>query len=73
MKLRDYIAANRAELDAYIGHCLSHVPRTASCSCPKSGTEHFHAAPRLNDKEREQWIMNDEGLYREARRAGCRI
>jgi len=28
---------------------------------------------RLNDSEREQWIRNDEGLYRWARRSGVRI
>lgn len=26
-----------------------------------------------NDSEREQWVINDEGWYREARRAGVRI
>jgi hypothetical protein len=73
MRLSTYIAENRADLDAYIGHTLAHVPRTASCDCPLSGTEHNHAAPKLNDAERRRWIMNDEGLYRDARRAGCRI
>jgi len=28
---------------------------------------------RLNDSEREQWIMNDEGLYQWARSEGVRI
>lgn len=28
---------------------------------------------RLNDEERELWIMNDEGLYRWARSEGVRI
>jgi len=28
---------------------------------------------RLNDEERRQWIMNDEGLYLWARSSGCRI
>jgi hypothetical protein len=27
----------------------------------------------INDDEREMWINNDEGLYRWARRSGCRI
>ena len=28
---------------------------------------------RLNDRERRLWILNDEGLYRWARREGVRI
>lgn len=28
---------------------------------------------RLNDKEREAWILNDEGLYRWAKREGVKI
>lgn len=28
---------------------------------------------RLNDDDRRDWIMNEEGLYRDARRSGCRI
>lgn len=28
---------------------------------------------RLNDREREMWILNDERLYRWARSAGVRI
>ena len=28
---------------------------------------------RLNDSERRLWVLNDEGLYRWARREGVRI
>jgi hypothetical protein len=28
---------------------------------------------KLDDKEREMWILNDEGLYRWARSEGVRI
>ncbi len=28
---------------------------------------------RLNDEERRLWVLNDEGLYRWARREGVRI
>ena len=29
--------------------------------------------PYANDRERELWILNDEGLYNWARRSGCKI
>ena len=73
MTLRAFIAANRAELDAAIGAATGKVPRTASCYCPLSGTEHRHPAERLNDAERRAWVLNDEGLYRWARSEGVRI
>lgn len=28
---------------------------------------------RINDEERRQWVLNDEGLYRWARSEGVRI
>jgi len=28
---------------------------------------------RLNDEERQLWVLNDEGLYRWARSSGVRI
>jgi hypothetical protein len=73
MKLRDFIRENRAELKQAVGRALGHVPRQASCYCPKSGTDHYHDAPALSDEDLRQWVMNDEGLYRWARREGCRI
>lgn len=27
----------------------------------------------INNEERRLWVLNDEGLYRWARRCGCRI
>ncbi len=73
MTLKDFIKDNRVELDAAINRVLGHVPRTASCSCPLSGTDHMHENDTLNDAERRQWILNDEGLYRWARSNGVRI
>lgn len=29
--------------------------------------------PRLNDRERAQWVLNDESLYTWARESGVRI
>jgi len=73
MTLRDFIRENRAELDAAIGRALGHVPRTASCDCHLSGTDHYHEAPKLGDEERRQWVLNDEGLYLWARSEGVRV
>ena len=52
--MRDFIKANRAEIDAAI-----------KCTCKNCG--------KLNDEERRMWILNDEGLYRWARREGVPI
>lgn len=73
MTIRQFIRDNRAELDRLIGNAVGRVPRTASCYCPLSGTDHQHPAERLSDEERRQWVLNDEGLYRWARSEGCRI
>lgn len=74
MTLREFIKQNRAELDRLISNAQNYVPGTASCRCPKSGTNHYHDDNiRRNDEERRQWILNDEGLYRWARSEGVRI
>jgi len=73
LSMRDFIRENRGEIDAAIKGVLNYVPSTASCSCPKSGTEHYHDDAALNDTERRDWIMNDEGLYNWARSEGVRV
>lgn len=73
MRLQEFIRANRAELDAAINNVVGRVPRTASCYCPKSGTDHQHEPPKLSDRDRREWVLNDEGLYRWARSEGVRI
>lgn len=70
MKLREFIQEHRDELRAAIGRAMGHVPRTASCYCPKNGTDHYHEAPRLTDSDLAEWIKNDEGLYDWARSEG---
>jgi hypothetical protein len=71
--LKQFIRDNRTALDEAIGRAVGRVPKMASCYCPLSETDHQHPAPSLNDEERRQWILNDEGLYRWARSEGCRI
>lgn len=73
MSIREFIRANRTEIDAAINRVLCHVPKEASCYCPKSRTEHDHEPKPLNDDERRQWILNDEGLYNWARREGVNV
>jgi hypothetical protein len=73
MKLSQFIEENRAELDACINRVLNHVPKEASCNCPKSRTDHYHDSEPLSNSDRKEWIINDESLYNWARSAGCRI
>jgi hypothetical protein len=73
MKMKEFIRENRTAIDSAINSQTSFVPRTASCYCHKSGTDHHHEPKPLNDSERRDWIMNDEGLYNWARQNGVRI
>jgi len=74
MKLSEFIKQNKAEIDEAIGRAMGFVPRQASCNCPKQGTDHYHTRElRLNNEERRQWILNDEGLYNWARSEGVKI
>ena len=57
MSLRDFIRANRVELDRII--TLRRGPvgnQYYKCGCRDTG--------RLDDEERRLWVLNDEGLYR---------
>ena len=71
--IREFIRDNRAEIDAAINRIECHVPKTASCDCYRSGTEHDHEPEPRDDAERRLWIENDEGLYSWARSEGVRI
>lgn len=74
MRLGDFIRENKETIDEAINASLNFVPKEAGCSCPKRGTNHYHDNKRrITNEERRLWVMNDEGLYDMARRAGCRI
>ena len=74
MELAEWIEVNREELSATVARVLGHVPRTAGCYCPLSGTEHQHEPTSpLDDDELERWVLNDEGLYLWARRDGVEV
>ncbi len=72
MHMSEFIDQNRSELQARINHVVGHVPATASCSCPRSRTDHYHESTAIDDDEIRLWILNDEGLYRWARAEGVR-
>ena len=56
--MREFIRENREELDRAINSAIG------SCEGQHS---------RLNDSDRRDWIMNDEGLYNWARSEGVRV
>jgi hypothetical protein len=59
MTMRAFIQQNREELDR----------------CVWNFTAHRYRQPQklTNDRERQEWIMNDEGLYLWAKREGVKI
>lgn len=67
MRMRDFIRQNRAELDAAINSALfRHDGNGGPGTIPDP-------PPQRNDSERQEWIMNDEGLYRWARSEGVPV
>lgn len=67
MTLQDFIRENRADIDAAINSVLYRYDgRGGRGTIPDP-------PPRRNDDEREQWVINDEGLYDWARSEGCKI
>lgn len=66
MTLRDFIRANRAELDLAINGAIYRYDGNGG-----PGTVPY-PPPRYNDDERAEWIRNDEGLYSWARAEGVR-
>jgi hypothetical protein len=67
MTLREFIRTNRQELDAAINAAMyRHDGRGGRGTIPTP-------APTYNDRERAEWIRNDESLYRWAKSEGVRI
>lgn len=67
MRMSEFIKANRAEID----HVIDAVTYRYDGNGGR-GTIPY-PPPKHNDKERHDWILNDEGLYRWARSEGVRI
>lgn len=67
MRMRDFIKANRADLDSAINSVLYRYDGKGGHGVIPS------PPPTHNDSERREWILNDEGLYRWARSEGVRL
>ena len=62
MTIREFIKINRAE-----------ITRRVINAYFKGQTLFGGSHPCSNDKDRRQWILNDEGLYNWARSEGVKI
>ena len=67
MRMREFIKQHRGEIDKGIDSVTYRYDgRGGKGTIP-------YPPPKHNDKERETWIMNDEGLYRWAKSEGVPV
>ena len=67
MKLNQFIRENRTSIDVCINSVMfKHDGNGGRGVIPTP-------APRYNDRERREFVLNDEGLYNWARSEGVRI
>lgn len=67
MTLTKFINDNRHDIDNIINRALyQHDGRGGRGTIPDP-------PPKRNNRERREWILNDEGLYRWARSEGVKI
>ena len=67
MRMREFIKRHREELDQAINAALFRYDGNGGRGVVPD------PAPRRNDSERENWVLNDEGLYSWARSEGVRV
>jgi len=67
MRLREFVRQNRAEIDRAINAVMYRWDGNGGRGTVPT------PAPTYNDEERQQWVQNDEGLYRWARSSGVPI
>ena len=67
MTMREFIKSNRTEIDAAINGVLY---RHDGAGGPGRVPD---PPPRRNDRERADWVSNNDGLYQWARHEGVRF
>ena len=67
MTMREFIRANRKEIDDAINGALYRYDGNGGRGTIPD------PPPKRNDDERRNWIVNDEGLYSWARSEGVRV
>lgn len=67
MTLNSFVRQNRAKIDEAINSSLFRYDGNGG-----RGTVP-NPPPKRNDDERQQWVLNDEGLYNWARSEGCKV
>ena len=65
--MREFVRQNRAEIDKAINSVMYRWDGNGGRGTVPT------PAPTYNDEERQQWVLNDEGLYRWARTEGVPI
>lgn len=67
MTIKTFISQYRTELDSAINSVIYRYDGNGG-----KGKIPI-PAPTYNDRERHEWIMNDENLYKWAKSEGCKI
>ena len=72
MTMREFIKSNRTEIDAKINALDAAIHGILYRHDGRGGPGRV-PPPRRNDRERADWVSNNDGLYQWARHAGVRF